>query len=207
MPPIGVTPRADLRTDPLCGCIRLGQLTVGNEPPIAEHPHPRQVGGDLDRPSDHVRPDGVVTGVQPDVMVAGQLGPSPPPLGGDEPRHGQHGLLVGTDPRRLGSAQRPPRPRGRPEQVRSRIVALTEFPRLAVRGGLARDRCRVASQIVRQLVVNVALVLAAPRASRPISSAPAPGPYPPRLVRRRKPRGFPCACWRSTLRLTLARSS
>ena len=71
----------------------------------------------------------------------------------------------------------------------------------------ARDRCRIASQIVHHLVVNVALVLAAPRASRPISSAPTPGPYPPRLVRRRKPRGFPCPCWRSTLRLTLARSS
>ena len=53
--------------------------------PVAEHPHPVQVGGHLDAPADHRRVHRVVVGVQPHVVVAGQ------PRGGRHPVTGATG--------------------------------------------------------------------------------------------------------------------
>ena len=47
-------------------------LVTGGDPPVAGHPDPGQVRGDLDPAADHRRVHGVVVAVQPHVMVTGQ---------------------------------------------------------------------------------------------------------------------------------------
>ena len=83
---------------------------IGHRLAVAQHPDPVQAGDDLDPAADHRRVDGVVVGVQPDVVVAGQPGRGPPPGRRGDRRQRQHRRLVGGDPVGRGAAQRPPRP-------------------------------------------------------------------------------------------------
>ena len=85
---------------------RPGPLMAGDQMPVAEHPHPGQVSGHLDAPADHRRVHGVVVGVQPHVVVAGQPRRVPPPGHRRHRRQGQHRRLVGVDPVRGPAPQR-----------------------------------------------------------------------------------------------------
>jgi len=47
-------------------------VVVGDQPTVAEHPHPVQVSDHLDAPPDHRRVHRVVVGIQPHVMITRQ---------------------------------------------------------------------------------------------------------------------------------------
>ena len=48
------------------------RAVIGDQAPVGADPHPVQVGGDIDQPADHRRVDGVVVGVEADVVVAAE---------------------------------------------------------------------------------------------------------------------------------------
>ena len=51
---------------------KIPALMIGDQLAVTERPDPPQPGDDFYPPSDHGRVHGVVVGVQPDVVVAGQ---------------------------------------------------------------------------------------------------------------------------------------
>ena len=80
---------------------------VGDRRALAGHPHPLQVGVDLDPSSDHRGVHRVVVGVQPDVVVPRQPGRAAPTgLRGDR-RQRQHRRPVRADPVGRGAAEHP----------------------------------------------------------------------------------------------------
>ena len=70
---------------------------VGDEPPVETHPDPFQVGGDVDHPADRGRVDGVVVGVDADVVVAAQPDLVRQPTVQRDRRQRQHRCPVGVD--------------------------------------------------------------------------------------------------------------
>ncbi|MGE3413555.1 MAG: hypothetical protein AB7L91_15165 [Dehalococcoidia bacterium] len=63
---------------------------VGDGPSVQPNPDPFQVRDDIDHPSDRVRVDGVVRGVEADVVVPAQADPFPPAQLGRDRRQWQH---------------------------------------------------------------------------------------------------------------------
>ena len=57
-------------------------LVIGDDPAVTQHPHPVQIRHDLDPAADHGRIDGIVVGVQPDVMITRQPGEDRQPVTG-----------------------------------------------------------------------------------------------------------------------------
>ena len=82
-------------------------LVIGDRPSLTEHPHPGQVGDDLDAPTDDRRVHRVVVAVQADVVITRQPQRRPPPRRGRDRRQGEHRLAVGGDPVGRRAAQRP----------------------------------------------------------------------------------------------------
>ena len=80
---------------------------VGDDRALARYPDPVQVGVDLDSPSDHGGVDGVVVGVDADVVVARKAQALAPADLGRDRRQGHHGGLVRCDPVRRRAAQHP----------------------------------------------------------------------------------------------------
>src|ERR1700730_16509025 len=85
-------------------------FVVGDDPTVAEHPHPPQVGDLLDTTPDHRRMHRVVIAAQGDVMIASQSCRQAATRYRRHRRQGQHRVAIGNDGIRRGAPQRPALP-------------------------------------------------------------------------------------------------
>jgi hypothetical protein len=90
-------------------CLMFGPdpLVVGDDAPIAQHPDPVQVGGDLDPPPDYRRVHRVVVAVQAHVVIARQPLRRPPAHHRGDRWQGEHRETIRVNAIRRPAAQCP----------------------------------------------------------------------------------------------------